>query len=94
MVIPLTKFLKSMGLQMGDEVAIFLDDGEIIIANKDSTKKRIPSVDKEIWNKFMSVIVELRGYDNLNKKNIQGCLEDAMKEWMKKKTSFWSKPIF
>jgi len=93
MVVPLTAFFKKMGLNLGNEVSVFLDDGEILITNNDNTKKRIPSVDKEVWSKFISVIVELRGYENLNKKNIQNCMEDAMKEWIKKKTSFWKKPL-
>jgi len=91
--VTLTKFFKKMGLSLGDDVMIFFDNDEIIIT-KEKNIKFLPAIERELWDKFLSVIIENEGYDNLNKSNIKKCLEEAVTDWIKKKTSWWKKPIF
>ncbi len=86
----LTKHLKRMGLSVGDKVGI-VNDGEVMVISGNVSKilsGKIIVIENNLWKEFVSV-VEKETHMSPNE-----AVEDALKRWIKKFSSFWDKPLW
>ena len=95
LAIYLSKYAKKIGIDEGDYVNIVADDDRIVIFPENSADHLKPiRFDKKLWNEFVGTIVNVYGRNfATNDANIIKCLEEAVKMWIKKKSSIWEKPI-
>ncbi len=93
--INLTKALRKMGIKRGDKVYIKINKDTIIISKKKVNGNGKPEIiDDRVWRDFLATLVKLYGRKCImDEKKIGEKLEEAIKTWIKKKTSIWEKPI-
>ncbi len=95
LAIYISKYIKKIGISEGDYVNIISDDNKIIIFPENSGDHLKPfKFDNNLWNEFINTIVNIYGRNFASEdSNIIKCMEDAIKLWIRKKNSFWEKPI-
>jgi len=93
--INLTKALRKMGIKRGDKVYVKINEDTIIISKKKVNGNGKPeNIDERVWREFLATLVKLYGKKFImDEKNVGKKLEEAIKVWIKKKTSIWEKPI-
>jgi len=91
----LTKALKQIGVKKGDQVYVKVNKDCIIISkNKVNGNGKPEIVDERVWREFLATLVKLYGKKFImDEKSVGKKLEEAIRTWIKKKTSIWEKPI-
>jgi len=86
-VVPLTRELKEIGFKLGDKIETKTFPNCVVLL-RNSFDIYLP-IDEDTWKKFKAIIIRKEG--NLNK--IYEYLNEAIEDWIKKKTSLWHKTL-
>jgi len=89
--------LKKLGIKRGDSVWIMCNRSVISIAKDKSVLNSFSkphNLSEEVWRDFLSALLKLYGRKFvMDDEKVAKKLEEALKMWIKKKTSVWEKPI-
>ena len=91
----LTKYFKQIGIKKGDKVYIKVNNDTIMISKRNLNMNGKPEIiSDKVWREFLATLLKLYGKKFImNENNIGKKLEEAIKTWIKKKTSILERPI-
>ena len=95
LVVSLTKYFKRLKLKRGDNLYVYIKNNKIILSKSEININdlRPEIISKPLWDSFEKVLFANYGRKGLEYSTVKEKLEDAIKLWIKKKTSFLEKTI-